>query len=109
MLRRIIPSLVSGFGIALLVCSVVLVPQSRALADDGSLLSFGTCITSHCNNGCWDKTIGSNPKESACHAAGCGPVIGCTCSAATDCKSCTCGSGDQWQCSCAGGGTILTD
>ena len=43
--------LLSSLGIALLVISTVLVPQNRALADDGDDILLAPCPVA-CDNGC---------------------------------------------------------
>lgn len=72
--------LLSSCGLALLVFSLVLVPQNVVMAQGTP--PPGTCPSaSLCNNGC---------HTAACHTAGCLNVLGCNCTALATCGKCKC-------------------
>lgn len=76
--------LFTNVGVALFCCSLVLVPNFRLLASDGSgpILLANCPGSSSCDDGCITDT---------CFQAGCGNVSGCTCSKATNCDGkCKC-------------------
>lgn len=98
--------LCNSLGIALLFCGLVLVPQSRLLADDGGGGTVLAGCSGHdlCNFTCGTCLV--NQTQTACLAVGGG---GCRCDAkpppGNDCSGCACKPHfnqpeQEWVCRC---------
>src|SRR5262249_47547748 len=95
-LREVGAWLCSSFGVALLLFSLLLVPQSQSLADDGGGGTAQlTCIVAQC---------GPNPPPEFCRAFGSGCAISahpCKTQPPNVCDGCSCQPDiGQKTCSC---------
>jgi hypothetical protein len=86
-IQKILGSLLMSMGLALLACSLVLVPTSNLLADGGSggdTILGGCSGDSVCNNGCTIQVTCPGTVGNKCHQDDPpdpnNPCDGCSCS-----------------------------
>ena len=105
-------SVLAGVILALLIASVVLVPQNRALADEGHGGGIGqgtTCSASACDAGCYSCTVkfGIITGDPYCDPPPTPvPPPACVCiNGTSDCNKCACKPvkspfTNLWSCVC---------